>query len=663
LTGDLNSSLGNPWGEDPDVIDARVSRREAALSNLATAGRMRRSGSIGDGSGGIRFATGRPRNPDFYWGRTALPFDIYDETGIGLQKLRDFCRNVSMTHPIVGPAIDIFCQYPLTGMELRCKDPALNDFYTELFFDDLSYEDFLVDVAREYWTVGEAFAFGSFSESLGVWEDDELLNPNDIRVTRSPFLREPRFEMRLPPVIRDLIRTREPLWEYEKLMEAYPELGHYSSTVYDDEGPVEQADNLMPVSNILLRHVYLKGSDPYLNRGIPILYRAIRTLIQEEMLNSAQEAIAERLYTPLILVKLGATASELGTNTPWVPSRGEMAAFEERMDAALAADFRMMVHHFGVNVESVFGREAMPRLNDDFDRMTERILQVFGLSKTMLSGAGSGQTYAADALNRDLITQLLTVFQRKLKRFFRDRALVVAEAQGHYDYETRGDRRVPIMQEVLEVDDEGNERIVEKPKLLVPELHMKVMNLRSEDQERQFVEQLRQSGIPVSMQTRMVNLPIDLEQEAEMVEDEQVDLAVRQQEVRRRTFEALRDRGLPIPEDLVRDFQPVAGEGGAPATRAPSPPRLGETPEQEAMGVGLSSEQGAEEMASDRLVRKLPSPSRPEESDEMRAGMPRAAKLDPAALRKDGSEDPDAGRIQRGPMGGAVREALPPMKG
>jgi hypothetical protein len=213
------------------------------------------------------------------------------------------------------------------------------------------------------------------------------------------------------------------------------------------------------------------------------------------------------------------------------------------------------------------------------------------------------------------------------------------------------------------VDDEGNERIVEKPKLLVPELHMKVMNLRSEDQERQFVEQLRQSGIPVSMQTRMVNLPIDLEQEAEMVEDEQVDLAVRQQEVRRRTFEALRDRGLPIPEDLVRDFQPVAGEGGAPATRAPSPPRLGETPEQEAMGVGLSSEQGAEEMASDRLVRKLPSPSRPEESDEMRAGMPRAAKLDPAALRKDGSEDPDAGRIQRGPMGGAVREALPPMKG
>jgi len=664
----VEGRLGNPWGEDPDVIEARTSRRESIMGNLSTAGRMRRTSTIGDGAGGIRFATARPRNPDFYWGRSALPFDLYDETGMGFQKLREFCRAVSMTHPVVGPAIDIFSQYPMVGMELRCKDPALTEFYQELFFDQLNYEDFLVDVAREYWTVGEAFAFGSFSESLGVWEDDELLNPNDIRVTRSPFLKEPRFEMRLPPVIRDIIATRSPAWEYDKLMAAYPELANYSFSALDEDSPIEQADNLMPVSNILMRHLYLKGADPYLSRGVPILYRAIRTLIQEEMLNAAQEAIAERLYTPLVLVKLGATAQELGTTTPWVPTRGEMAAFEERLDAALAADFRLMVHHFGVKVESVFGRESMPRLDADFERMTERVLQVFGLSKTMLSGASSGQTYAADALNRDLITQLLSVFQRKIKRFFHDRAMVVAEAQGHYDFETRGDRRVPIVQEVLEVDEDGNERIVERPKLLVPELHMKVMNLQSEDQERAFVEQLRNSGIPISMNTRMVNLPIDLDEEADLVAKEQVDLAVRQQEVRRQTFERLRDEGLPIPEDLVRDFQPVADAAPEVATVAPPPLRLGETPDAAPGDAPIPSE--AAPMPSDAkdpeesLVKRLPRPSdRPRESDERRKGMPRASKLDPAALEPDGSESPSAGRIQKGPMEGAVREAIPPMKG
>jgi hypothetical protein len=68
----------------------------------------------------------------------------------------------------------------------------------------------------------------------------------------------------------------------------------------------------------------------------------------------------------------------------------------------------------------------------------------------MLSGAGSGETYAADALNRDLISQLLgPPTSATSSGSSGPLPEVVAEAQEHYDYEERGGKRYPIMEEIL----------------------------------------------------------------------------------------------------------------------------------------------------------------------------------------------------------------------
>jgi hypothetical protein len=374
--------------------------------------------------------------------------------------------------------------------------------------------------------------------------------------------------------------------------------------------------------------------------------------MQEEMMNAATDAIADRLYTPLILAKLGASATDLGTTEPWIPTEDDRADFEEALDAALAGDFRVLIHHFAVSMETVFGREQMPDMSTDFDRLTDRILQTFGLSKTMLSGASGGETYAADALNRDLISQLLTTYQRKIMRFYKERALVVAEAQEHYDFEERGGKRYPIMEEVLEVDeDTGEQRIVEQPKLLVPELKIKAMTMRDEQDQRQFIEALIAGGVPISMKTRMVNVPIDLDEEIERTREEKVSLAVEEQTLRKATFEALRAQGLPIPEDLRADFEPKAMGSGKTAperanqAEAPTPeeaameaieaatPLLGSEPHPTpnlapaAMDPTLN---GAPPQQEGATVLPLPlneivQRQRPVESDEMRRGMPRPA--------------------------------------
>lgn len=626
-------------GQEAELAGMAKSRRRIAALNGTTS-------SPHGGGGSISFATGRPRDPFFYWRQNNLFYDFDDNTQ--LERVRKFCHLLYASHSLIGSCIDIYTKYPLLGMELRSKDDKLTDFYSDLFMSPkrLNYPKFLADMGRSYWLLGEAWPFGSFNEKLGIWEDEELLNPDDINVERSPFSREPRYLMKLPSTLRELLQSRAPAYEYNKLIQAYPELVRYQN---DNE--------LMPVSGILLRQLKFDGL-LFNKRGIPLLNRALRPIVQEEMLNSAMDAIADRLYVPLLIAKLGASATDLGTTQPWIPTDDDMAAFEETADAALAADFRLLTTNFATTVESVFGREQMPDLTADFERIEDKILQTFGLSKTMLTGASSGETYAADALNRDLISQMLTSYQKMMSDHYEERALVVAEAQGHFDYDVRGGKKYVKMEEVLEVDEEsGEERIVEQPKLLVPELRFKTLNLKDEEAERAFYEQLREAGVPISMKTRLINVPIDLQDEIEISQEEQVDLAVKEQETRKAIYLALKQKGLPIPPDLLADFGPQVNNMPQPADMASRVPMFGIDPLTDTPNLAPTAEDMAALPTEGTEVAGQPSqpvepvamigldgsvtpmgdamagqPQRPEESDEMRADMPKASMLNEASL-------------------------------
>jgi hypothetical protein len=612
-----------------EVREARKNRRVNARSaSLGRRTALSSGGAGGSGFSDIQFATGRPRDPLFYWRQNNLPYDFSQNEE--LAKVRAFCRLLYQTDPIVGSCVDIFSKFPVIGARLECKDSRLTDFYDGLFFDEesgLDYGEFLVDMGREYYTSGEAWPFATFNEDLGIWDDEELLNPDDIKVERSPFLKDPRYFIRLPWTIRQILTTRQPAWEYNKLIQEYPELAAYTA---------ENA--FMPVSNVLLKQLRFKG-DTFNLRGLPLLTRAMRSMLQQEMLNTALDSIADRLYTPLILCKLGASATDLGTSVPWIPTDDDLENFELALDAALAGDFRALIHNFAVDIQPVFGRENMPDLTPDFERIEDRVLQVFGLSRTFLMGAQEGQTYAADALNKQLVEQLMTQYQKYLKKHFRQRASVVAEAQEHYDYEERNGRRYVIMEEVLEVDEEtGERRITEQPKLLVPELNFSVLNFRDEDTTRQFTEALRASGIPISARTRTRGLGVDLDEERERSQDEAVADIIAQARTRRQAFVELRNEGLPVPPDLMQDFAPFAQQEGVPPAVAAqavmidrmgvtpeSLPDLAPTPQDMEQGEMEAEQEGNAPQEGQVAEEDAGMEQRPPESDEQRDGMPVAA--------------------------------------
>jgi hypothetical protein len=438
------------------------------------------------------------------------------------------------------------------------KDPLIKRFYEDMFLgDDLNYLEFLPDqFGREYFMVGEVTSLAHFSESLGIWSSEEILNPDQLRVTRRLFVQRDRVQLTVKDMVENLrqgpmsqggtmsnteetpserLQRNE---EYKELAKNYPELIQAAA----------QNDGL-DISDALLGRVVNKTT-PWATRGTPHLLRSFRTLMSEESLNAAQDAVADRLYSPMILATLG--VPDLGDGEPWIPDQSELDDLRDDMQNAFAADFRFIAHNFGLKIESVFGRESVPNLDNDFQRIDAKLLQAWGIGEALISG-GTGGAYASSALNREFVTQMMVGFQNALRRFILKRAEVVAEAQGHFDYDLKGGVRVPIFREIEIVDEETGETYLKKvPKLLLPEVKFSTLNLRDEAQERAFIAQLKAMGVPVSDKTLAVNIDIEFEQELERQADESVAKLMATAQAMGKVQKLCDMQNLPYPPELAQ---------------------------------------------------------------------------------------------------------------
>jgi hypothetical protein len=606
-----------------------------------------------------------------------IPFNVADPKE--LIDIRRWARLFYSTHALVPLLIDIYARFPVTGIEFQSKDSMIEKFYTSMFLDELNYEEFLPEaIGREFFISGEVTTLAHFNESLGIWGSEEVLNPDLLAVSKGMFVERDRVQL-LPKEIVDSLKNGplgridaeerpserlERNFEYQQLVRNYPEM-------------IEAAarDDGLDISEALVSRLVNKAS-PWDNRGTPFLLRSFRTLLMEESLNAAQDAVADRLYSPMVLATMG--IENMGDGEPWIPGQAELDNLRDDMQTALAADFKLLVHNLGVNVTSVFGRESVPNFDSDYDRIDAQLMQAWGIGQALIMGGSSaGGTYASSALNREVCELLMKGFQKKVIRHMRKRMEVIAEAQEHYDYEIKGGVRVPLYREIVEEDpDTGEQRMVRVPKLLIPEVKFDSLNLRDEATERQFITQLKSMGVPVSDKALAVNIQIDFEQELEREAEETVKKIKAKAQAMDKGQKLCDKEGLPYPPELVEyltatlqlrqqlsqtdmledqakqldiqtvQMQPAGQQGAIPGYGAPPqddgsgqqalpPGQGGADPSMQGDPQGMSGPQmsspggapmgGDSSMGDPGAVEPSMNRSRPVESDEQRSGAPRAA--------------------------------------
>lgn len=527
----------------------------ATMNRQKLAAHSRQAGTIHQATN-MQIAMPKIRQPLGSLADKGIPFNV--ESDDELKEIRRWARLFYSTHDLIPLLIDIYSKFPIVGLELQSKDPLIQTFYEDMFFgDDLNYMEFLPDAfGREYFTAGEVTSLAHFNESLGVWSSEEILNPDMLRVSKSMFVQRERVQLMVKEMVDSMRQGPEGLGGSGDNVEETPSeraqrVEDFAALARDYPEMIQAAaqNDGLDISDALLSRVVNRTS-PWAMRGTPHLLRSFRTLMSEESLNAAQDAVADRLYSPMILATLG--IPDVGDGEPWIPSTEELEDVRNDMQTAFASDFRFVAHNFGLKIESVFGRESVPNLDNDFSRIDAKLMQAWGIGEALISGGTSGP-YASSALNREFVTQMMVGFQNALKRHILKRAAVVAEAQQHYDFDLKGGVRVPIYREIVEVDEEtGREYIRKVPKLLLPEVSFSTLNLRDEAQERAFISQLKAMGVPISDKKLAVNVDVDFEQELERQSEESVAKMMATAQAMRKTQVMCDQQNLPYPPELAQ---------------------------------------------------------------------------------------------------------------
>lgn len=454
------------------------------------------------------------------------------------KNLLDGVEVIMKTNPVMRACLEVYARYPTAGAHLECKNKDVKDFFEQIFFEDLDYENFLIDVGREYWQYGEVFANGVWNDSLGIWTGEELLDPRQMEIVRVPFSSENILKFIPDEEMKRIVNSQD-----------------VAGRIFSEENP-EFADLVKTGKDILIspdRCVHLANKDSVRDlHGTPVALRAWNTLRLEERLQSAMLATADRMYAPLLLFSLG---GNLADGSPYIPSPNAIGTFRTRLDEALASDFRALVTNQFVNVQEVIRGDKMANFKNDIDMYDDRLFMAWGLSSSILKPAGG--PYATSAMEFELASQMLRSYQKCLCELYNRRAAFVAEANGIFDYDIIGGIKVDKT-EWREVWDEGENNgegsfvIKEVPKLLYPELRMETINFNTTEKTRDFLMQLQKAGIPVARQSFFMGTDIDYRSTAEQASQDAIHDAVQRSSEHAAIFRACVEKGIPVPPDTVK---------------------------------------------------------------------------------------------------------------
>ena len=518
----------------------------AVLYEAATLGSRHsksRSASLYSIGGDVQYSMPRLWDPSMYG---MAGGDSYPSSGMDILRFdEDFevrkrvllgLRNIAKTHPVSRACVEVYSRYPIAGLRLQHNNAEYERFFTELFIEDLEFENFLTDLGKSFWVDGTAFAYGNWSDELGLWVGEDIIDPLVMDVRRVPFASEDLLYMIPSDELKELARGQSP--EGRMFQSKFPDMAR---AIASGEDIPMSSDRVTMIAN------KDRPSDLW---GTPVMLRAWNTLRLEDRMNSAMRATADRLYAPLLMFTVG---GQLPDGTQYIPSAGALDAFRSNLDAALASDFRAIITHSGVQSQEIIRSDRMSNFKQDIDMYDERIFMAWGLSPSVIKPQSG--TYATSALEFQLASQLLASYQKVLVKVYNKQAAFVAEAQEIYEYEKKGSE-LQTVYEKREVwdpdagDGEGAYVVKTVPKLAIPKMTFDTINFKDEQKEREFRQALKKEGMPIADSDIAIGVDIDLDASAERYIAEVKKKKLDESRMNKEIFKAALMQDLPIPPDV-----------------------------------------------------------------------------------------------------------------
>ena len=447
-----------------------------------------------------------------------------------------WCRSFYALNPFVHNAINLHSTYPISKLNIKCPNKDIEKFFNDMI-EEIDLMNICVQIAQEYWLLGEAFVYAELDESRGKWSRLLIQNPDYMIVKRTVVANEPLIMLRPDENLKKIIFSNRP-----NDIEQRKQLNNH---IIDS---VKRGENI-PLDNFHVSHLARRIS-PYEIRGTGLPVCIFRQLMLFDKLRESKYAQADNMINPLTLVKIGTDAMD-GLHPTFADLESWRNVFEE---AQYDKDFKIFTHA-GVAVERVGYGQGIYDISGDITQIIKEIYVGLQVPSVLMDG-GADVSYANGGVALDVLRQRYMQFRNMMSTWLKRKIFApISKLQGFYDYS-------------------GGEK-----QLIVPEVDWNHMSLFDAGDYINVLNGLTQGegdAKRASLHTLYRSLGLEFQDEVRKMRKESIQSAINAKEKVSLTamdLNALRalDEEDEIPEIAT---QPEGAQGGVPGM----PPLPGEAP-------------------------------------------------------------------------------------
>ncbi len=325
-----------------------------------------------------------------------------------------WCRAFYALNPFIHNAISLHSTYPISKLQIKCHNPEVQRFFDEMI-EELDLMNICVQIAQEYWLLGEAFIYAELDYNKGKWSRLMIQNPDYMVVLRNIIANEPVIMLKPDDNLKEIIKSNKPS-AIEQRKKLNPEIIE----------SVKRGQNIV-MNNFNVSHLARKIS-PYEIRGTGLPVCIFRQLMLFDKLRESKYAQADNMINPLTLIKVGTEGAD-GLH----PSFGDLEAWRQVFEEAqYDKDFKIFTHP-GVTVERVGYNNGLVDISGDITQLIKEIYVGLQVPSVLMDG-GQDTTYANGSVALDVLRQRYMQFRNMLSIWLKRKIFApISEIQGFYE--------------------------------------------------------------------------------------------------------------------------------------------------------------------------------------------------------------------------------------
>jgi hypothetical protein len=331
-----------------------------------------------------------------------------------------WCRSFYALNPFVHNAINLHSTYPISKLNIKCANKEVENFFNDMI-EEIDLMNICVQIAQEFWLLGEAFVYAELDISKGKWSRLFIQNPDYMIVKRTAIASDPIIMLRPDENLKRIVFSNKP-----SDIEQRKQLNNH---IIDC---VKRGENI-PLDGFNVSHLSRKIS-PYEIRGTGLPVCIFRQLMLFDKLRESKYAQADNMINPLTLVKVG--GGDGGYKPTFADLENWRSIFEE---AQYDKDFKIFTHE-GVTIERIGAGSGIYDISSDITQLVKEIYTGLQVPSVLMDG-GSDTTYANGGVALDVLRQRYMQFRNMLAIWLKRKIFApISKLQGFYEYKGNGNK-------------------------------------------------------------------------------------------------------------------------------------------------------------------------------------------------------------------------------